>query len=90
LTLSERNHLHQTARGLKPWQDAFGPAGAVQAKVTDATLARRMALEAALGHSCGMHFRAKPFLDQHPEFTWQKPLLRDLPAHPWTPFEAAG
>jgi hypothetical protein len=81
-------HVDLSPRGLKPWQNEYGPAGAVQAKVTDAAHARRMTLEAAMGHPCGISFRAAAFLEKHPEFAWQKSLLRDLPSHPWTTFAA--
>jgi len=85
-TLCGHNDL--SPRGLKPWQPPYGPAGAVQAKVADATLAERMSLVAAMGHSCGIHFKAAPHLRVHPEFAWQKRYLRDLLAHPWTEFRA--
>lgn len=82
-------HIDLSPRGLKPWQDEFGPAGAVQNKITTAAMAGRMELEAANGHACGTGFRAAPFLARHPEFGWMKPLLKDLPSHPWTRFAAA-
>jgi hypothetical protein len=81
-------HVDLSPRGLKPWQEAYGPAGAVQNKITTAELAHRMELEAASGHACGTGFRAAPFLSAHPEFNWMKPLLKDLPSHPWTKFAA--
>lgn len=81
-------HIDLSPRGLSPWQDAWGPAGAVQAKATDATLARRMTLEASMGHSCGIDFRAAEFLARHKDFAWQRPLLKDLPSHPWARFES--
>jgi hypothetical protein len=82
-------HVELSPRGMKPWQEEYGPAGAVQAKVTDAAMTERMAFQASMGHSCGMHFKAAGFLRQHPEFAWQKGFLRDLDAHPWTEFRAA-
>ena len=82
-------HVDLSPRGLMPWQQPFGPAGAVQNKITTADLARRMEMEAAIGHACGIDFRAAGFLAQHPEFGWTKPLLRDLPSRPWTKFAAA-
>jgi hypothetical protein len=85
-TLCGHNDL--SPRGMKPWQPPYGPAGAVQAKVADATMAERMSLTAAMGHSCGIHFKAAPHLRAHPEFAWQKRYLRDLIAHPWTEFRA--
>jgi hypothetical protein len=81
-------HVELSPRGMKPWQDAYGPAGTVQAKVTDGAMAARMELEAAIGHPCGASFVAADHLARHPEFAWQKPLLRDLPARPWTTFAA--
>lgn len=81
-------HVDLSPRGMKPWQDEFGPAGAVQAKAADAGMIRRMELEAAMGHPCGIGFRADEHLARYPQFAWMKPLLRDLPAHPWTRFRA--
>lgn len=82
-------HVDLSARGLKPWQEEHGPAGAVQAKITDATMARQMTMEAAMGHPCGIGFKAAEHLKKNPEFAWMKPLLKDLPSHPWARFQAA-
>jgi len=76
-------------RGSKPWQPPFGPAGAVQNKVADATMAEQMSLAASMGHSCGIHFKAARHLKEHPEFAWEKGTLRDLDSHPWTVFKIA-
>jgi len=81
-------HIDLSPRGMKPWQPEYGAAGAVQAKVTDAAMAERMALVASMGHSCGIHFRAGAYLKAHPEFAWMKGLLRDMESHPWTEFAA--
>lgn len=81
-------HVDLSPRGMKPWQDEYGPAGAVQSKAADARMIRAMELEAALGHACGIGFRAEEHLQKHPQFAWMKPLLRDLPSHPWTRFRA--
>jgi hypothetical protein len=88
---SERSlcgHVDLSPRGMGDWFSAHGPAGTVQSKVADAAMARRMALEGALGHPCGTGFRAAEHLAKHSEYAWQKDLLRDLPAGPWTLFEA--
>jgi hypothetical protein len=45
-----------------------------------------MSLTAALGHACGRNFRAAEHLAAHPEFAWQKPILRDMDARGWTRF----
>ncbi|MCS7043752.1 MAG: phospholipase B family protein [Bryobacteraceae bacterium] len=81
-------HVDLSPRGMKPWQDEFGPAGAVQAKAADARMIRNMELEAAMGHPCGIGFRAEEHLKKYPQFGWMRPLLRDLPSHPWTRFRA--
>ena len=82
-------HIELSARGSKPWQPPFGTAGAVQNKVADATMAEQMSLTASMGHSCGIHFKAAKHLKAHPEFAWEKEVLRDLDSHPWTTFKAA-
>ncbi len=83
-------HIELSPRGLQPWQPPFAPAGAVQAKVTDAAMAEKMSFVAAMGHSCGRDFLAEDHLKRHPEFEWQRPYLRDLKSHPWTEFSALG
>ncbi len=82
-------HIELSPRGSKPWQPPYGPAGAVQAKAADARMAARMSFSAAMGHPCGMDFKAAQHIAAHPEFAWQKPVVRDLDAHPWTVFSAA-
>jgi hypothetical protein len=79
-------HIELSPRGDLPWQPPYGTAGAVQNKVTDADGAGKMSFEAALGHACGLKVKAADHLKAHPEFAWEKPLLRDLPANPWTEF----
>lgn len=81
-------HIDLSPRGLKPWQQEFGPAGAVQAKAATAEMIGRMEMEAAMGHPCGLGFRAAGHLNKHPQFDWMRPLLRDLPSRPWTRFAA--
>jgi hypothetical protein len=80
-------HLDLDAEG-GPEFDAppWSPAGAVQAKVTDSALARELGFWACAGHACGLDFVAARFLEEHPEFGWQRPILRDLPAGKWTRF----
>ena len=81
-------HIDLSARGSQPWQPPYGVAGAVQSKVTDASLAAHMSLTAALGHSCGINFKAAEHLKMHPEFAWQKDYLHDMPSRAWTTFSA--
>jgi len=82
-------HIDLSHRGSKPWQNDYGPAGTAQNKVTDSTMAAQMAFTAAMGHSCGIDFKAAQHLKEHPAFDWQKDVLRDLDSHPWTTFRIA-
>jgi hypothetical protein len=82
-------HIDLSPRGSEPWQPRFGIAGAVQNKVADGAMAEQMSFTASAGHACGRNFSAAAHLKAHPEFAWQKPLLRDMPSGAWTTFRAA-
>jgi hypothetical protein len=82
-------HVDLSPRGMEPWQPPYGTAGAVQNKVADATMAARMSFAAAAGHACGLNFQAAEYLSEHPGFAWEKSLLRDMDAYPWTTFSIA-
>ena len=82
-------HVDLSPRGEPGWQPPYGAAGAVQNKVADATMAEHMSLTAARGHACGLNFKAAEYLRQHSEFSWEKPLLRDMDAYSWTTFAIA-
>ena len=82
-------HVDLSPRGSKGWQPPYGPAGTVQNKVADATMAEHMSLAASAGHSCGINFNAADHLRKHPRFDWQRPLLRDMKSEPWTTFTIA-
>jgi hypothetical protein len=81
-------HIELSPRGSKPWQPEYGPAGAVQNKATDGTMASHMSFTAAMGHSCGLDFKAAEHLKKHADFAWQKDVLRDLDSHQWTTFRS--
>jgi len=83
-------HVDLSPRGMQPWQPPYGIAGAVINKVTDSAMAEKLTLVALAGHACGMNFKAAEHLKKHPEFNWQKDYLRDMNAHPWATFSAAG
>ncbi len=82
-------HIDRSSRGMKGWQDPYGPAGAVEAKVADSAMAEKMSFVAGQGHPCGVAFNAKAFLKAHKEFAWQSPALEDLKANPWITVAAA-
>lgn len=82
-------HTDNSPRGVPQWNDEpYDPQGAVQGKVTDSAMAAKMSLRARAGHPCGEDFLAKDFLEQHPEYNWEKSELRDMKAGPWTTFKA--
>ena len=88
---SERSlcgHVDLSPRGMGDWQPPFGIAGTVQNKATTAAMVEKMQLVAAAGHACGIDFKAAPHLAAHPEFNWEKDVLRDMNSQPWTEFEA--
>jgi hypothetical protein len=89
---SERSlcgHVDASSRGVKQWgREPYSPEGAVQGKAIDSKMAANMSFVARAGHPCGADFLAHDFLEHHPEFSWQKPLLRDMKAGPWTTFQA--
>jgi hypothetical protein len=81
-------HIDLSPRGAKPWEPPYGPAGATQAKVADATMAEVMSLSAAMGHPCGIDFKAARHMRSHPDLLWQGAILHDLDSHPWVDFKA--
>lgn len=64
----------------------YAPSGAVTGKVADSTLAQKMSFIGRAGHPCGEDFLAAPFFAKHPQFDWEKPILHDMKAGPWTQF----
>lgn len=83
-------HTDLAKEGEPVWDEKpFAPMGAVTGKVMDASLAEKMSFIARAGHPCGGDFKVGPFLAEHPEFAWQKPILNDMDAGPWTTFTTA-
>ncbi len=82
-------HVDVAPEGIAIWHwGPYYPGGAVQGKATDGHLAAQMRFVARLGHPCGTPFQARPFLIAHPEYLWMAPVLRDMPAYPWTLFSS--
>jgi len=82
-------HADRSPRGVKEWGwEGYNPGGAVQGKAADSKMAADMSFVARAGHPCGADFLAADFLVHHPEYAWQKPLLRDMKAGPWTTFKS--
>jgi hypothetical protein len=81
-------HIDLSPRGSKPWQPKYGPCGTVQNKAADSKLIAGLSFSAAMGHSCGLNFKASEHLKKHPEFRWEHDVLRDLNSGAWTTFQA--
>ncbi len=82
-------HQDTSPVGEKVWGDApYDPGGAVTGKVIDSDLAAKLSFIARAGHPCGEDFLVRPFLAAHPEFGWQRTILHDMKAGPWTTFTA--
>lgn len=81
-------HIDKSSRGLKDWQDPYGPAGVAEVKVADAAMAERLSFAAGMGHPCGVAFHAADFLKAHKEYAWQSGVLQDVGVNPWIVVEA--
>ena len=82
-------HEETSAVGEKVWDDPpFNPGGAVTGKVMDSAMAEKMSFIGRAGHPCGEDFVAGPFFKAHPEFGWERPILHDMKAGPWTVLSA--
>lgn len=81
-------HVHASPRGVPEWEWApYTPGGAVSAKAADSELVNAFAFQARAGLPCGQDFLAEKFLDAHPDFSWQRPALRDMKGNPWAVFK---
>ena len=68
------------------WNIPYFPGGSVDGKVTSSSLARLMALSARFGRADGKAFDADVFLNEQPQWDWQRDYLRSRPSQPWTLF----
>jgi hypothetical protein len=82
-------HVDTAKRGTPEWDwGPYYPGGAVTGKVADSDMAEHLALIARAGHPCGEDFLAAPFFAAHPQYSYLKPVLKDMKAGPWTTFSA--
>jgi len=82
-------HVETSPRGIPEWDwKPYYPGGAVQGKAMDSTMAKAMSFYARRGHPCGTDFLAEPFLKKHPEYAWQRSVLPNMEAGPWSLFKA--
>ena len=64
----------------------FQPRGAVDGKVCDTSLCKRMSFSARWGNSCGTPFNKTEFCKRNIIWSEQEPYLKDRPSQPWTEF----
>jgi hypothetical protein len=82
-------HEELSSEGEPVWDNPpYASSGAVTGKVMDSTMAAKLSFIGRSGHPCGEDFLAAPFFAAHPQFAWQKPILHDMKAGPWTAFHA--
>jgi hypothetical protein len=75
-------------RGVPEWDwGPYYPGGTIHSKVTNGSLADRLAFWGQIGHHRS-DFIADRFLNEHKEYDWMRGLLRDLKNGPWSQFEA--
>ncbi|HEX4155479.1 MAG TPA: C45 family peptidase [Acidobacteriaceae bacterium] len=86
-TRSLCGHEDLSAEADKSWGNMpYSPQGSVTGELTDAAMAEKMSMVVRAGHPCGEDFLAGPFFATHPEFDWERPILHDMKAGPWTAF----
>jgi len=68
--------------------EPYHPSGTFDGKVVDSKLAQSLSFEGRWGCADGRPFIAEKFLRQHPQYDWQRGLLRDRPTQPWVEFTA--
>lgn len=65
-------------------QKPYYPHGAIDGKVINTELAKRMSFYGKFGSSCDRVFHKDKYLAKHPEYAEWREYLRDLPNKPWT------
>jgi hypothetical protein len=82
-------HVENSPRGIPEWDwNPYYPGGAVQGKSMDSSMAKSMSFYARRGHPCGADFLADDFLKKHPEYEWERSVLPNMEAGPWSLFKA--
>ena len=79
-------HIETSPRGMGTWQPPYAPAGRCRTRSRMRRSRRRCRMTAALGHACGGFFQGAEHLAKHPEFGWQREILKDMDARGWTRF----
>lgn len=82
-------HVDISPRGIPEWgYPPYDPAGAVNAKAADSSMASGMSMVARIGRPCGEDFLVGQFLPKHTQFQWEAPALDDMKGSPWATFRS--
>lgn len=65
----------------------FNPGGAMDGMVVSSALAKDFSFWGRYGRSCCEPFYVDAFLQEHPQWEWQREFLRDRISQPWTFFK---
>jgi hypothetical protein len=75
---------------LNVWPNPYTPGGSIDGKVTTTAMAKDMKMWARFGRACGAPFDAEKFLEEQPQWNWQKDFLKSRPHQPYAIFQAGG
>ena len=79
--MDAREYMSDPSRP-KPYQ----PRGALDGNICDTSMAKKMSFCLRYGDSCGIPFYKDKFCDEHREWAYLRPYLKDRPQQPWTVF----
>ena len=68
------------------WNIPFYPAGSCDGKCASADDIKNMQMWGIFGRADGEPFDVDSFMEQHPQWSWQKGYVYDRPSQPWTLF----
>ena len=75
------NRQYSTVISNKP---ACAPKGAIDGKVCDSNMAKRMQFLGRIGNTCGKPFNSKSFFSKHKQWKIFEPVIKNKPSQPWT------
>lgn len=75
------NRQYSTVISNKP---AYSPKGAIDGKVCDSNMAKRMQFLGRIGNTCGKPFNSKSFFSKHKQWKIFEPVIKNKPSQPWT------
>lgn len=79
--LDAREYMSDPSRP-KPFQAR----GVVDGAVMDSESAKKMGFYMRWGNSCGIPFKVKEYCNEHRQWSYLEPYLKDRPTQPWTYF----